>query len=165
MLKKILTVAAALAMSLVSAPAAVAWDEVCMELPFWRVSYRGQFHVVHGFTDGRMPGHYHSERGTVAGLPWELGVDNYRGVADGRISSEWFTAGFSRCVSIRHLPEGTAFFVYVESHLIASFDLCSTHSSNRERYYTQRRRPYSRIWYQGTGQAGSARCDYWKESH
>ena len=172
MLKKILAAAAATALSLPLslplAPAALAWNEVCVKLPFWRAAYVGKFHVVHGFPDepdGRLPGFYYdSDRGVYSGLPHDF-ADDFDRQADGRITSAGISAGFHRCVSIRDLPLRTPFLVYVETTFASAYALCATHSSNPKKYYLRQGRPFLKIWFEATGPDGNPRCDYWKESN
>ena len=170
-LKKILAVAAAFAAAmsllLLPAPAAFAWNEVCVKLPFGQAAYVGRFHVVHGFPDrpdGRLPGYYRDPEEGARQLPGGV-ADDFSRQAAGRITSKNISAGFHTCVPLRDLRLRTPFFVYVQTALFTNHALCATHSSNSKKYYQQQHRPFLKIWFKAVGEFDAPKCEYWKESN
>ena len=161
----VLVLAIALAATASFAPSAGAWDQVCVHMPFWESGYSGDFVVVHGFptAHGRIPNSYYNrETRSYWKLPDGLGA--WHGVrADGAIESGRLTAGFSQCVSIRHLRNGEPFFVFVQPDLGHSAALCAAGSSSPGKWQVQKRGPFRKIWWRATGGAAHPNCDYWKE--
>lgn len=167
MLKKIAALAFALAVTQPLAPSAKAWDEVCVHFPIWKAAFLGNFGVVHGFSTayGRIPNSYHDpDTNSFWKLPDDLG--GWHGIrAGGAIMSGTFGANDTRCVSIRHLPEGEPFFVFVDPDGNPAAALCSTHGSNPNQWYLQQNRPYRKIWWEAGGAVWSPYCNYWRETN
>ena len=168
MFVKKIAVLCAFALSFVFAPAAFAWQQVCMHLPFWQTGFAANFHVVYNFPEesGRIPYYYYDdELRRDNWLPPSVG-ENKNIAAQGQITSGNISVGRSQCVGIRpYIGPGIPFFVYVQTSVFTGYDICSTHSSNPNRWYHQQSRPYSKIWFKATGLAGNPRCEYWKESN
>ena len=166
MLKKI-TAAVVLTLSLTFTPAAVAWDEVCMKLPIWHTWFAADFYVVYDFPaipGGRLP-YYYYDTGRKSNYWLPPGVGDEKSlVAKGRIKSDNIAAGGSKCVSLAPVAQGKPFFVYVQTRVFTGYDLCSTHSSNPEKWYHQTNRPYRQLWYKSTGVAGAPKCEYTHEA-
>lgn len=167
MLKKIAAFAFAFVFAAALSPVrpAAAWDEICVHMP-WGTWYSGKFHVVHDFFtfSGELPGSYQDSSGRhYNGLPKELG-GSYRVRAQGFLSSPSLSVGRSACVSARDIPDGQAFFVYIQADIGAAA-LCSTHHTNPNQWYLQQRRPFRQIWWQVGGGVRNPHCNYWMETN
>ena len=182
MKKTLTTLALSLFLSMLTAPTAVAWDKVCVRLPLGKSWLVPQLHVVSHFPawDTRrniqldhLPGvangesHHNDRSGSRYDydIPSGFGVD--RGVrASGPLKRTGnILAGQSKCLDISDLPNGTAFFAYVSTTFAGGerHALCSTHSSNRFRYYLQTERPYREMWYESWGAEWSPNCEFTHE--
>lgn len=168
----------ALAASFSAAPAAVAWDKVCVRLPLGKAWLVPQLHIISHFPawDTRrnvqldhLPGvangetHVNHEAGSRYDYDLPDGLGGDRGVrASGPfMETGGILAGQSKCLDISGFPDGTAFFAYVSTAFASA--LCETHSSNRFRYYLQTDRPYREMWYEAWGAEWSPNCEFTHE--
>ena len=173
MLKKItsfmLAALTTLTLTLALAPAqnAAAWDEVCVKFPLWRTAFVGRFLVIHNhdFYAGA-PSFVPDRDYPRLSVPILKSVPGprSRGARQALYSGD-FTAGKSRCVSIRHVTNNSSFAVFAQTTWGQATTLCSTHSSNPNIWYNQQQRPYRKIWFEAWGAAGSPRCAYWRETN
>lgn len=171
MLKKIIVSAAFAFAAVLPAPPAVAWDEVCVHFPQWKTWYTGHFSVVHdhSFHKFGMPSHIPDSFNRDLDRDFAVAAPRHtvkRGArpADHALHSDNFGMNSSRCVDIRHIPEGEGFAVYVRTST-GPLAHCATHRSNPDMYYKQAKRPHRKIWWRGTGVAWSPSCHFWRESN
>ena len=172
--------AVSLLLGALAAPGASAWDEVCVNFTGGLID-EGRLYVVHGFPveegDRRFPTSYYDEGGILRHIPAWVHPEGYARRIDpsraaaGRIRSGYGPAGSTKCASIRNLPSGEPFFVYVEYMATRAegrdhfwHARCSTHSSNPDLWYYQQNRPYGRIMFQSTTTT-EAECAYWRETN
>lgn len=179
-IKKCVAVAVVVAAAVVPLRSAHAWDEVCVHLPLWKAWFAAHFHVVHGFQaeppglpsavwEVRDDGEHQSGAHVIPSIADNL--FNRRDLvkrgktAPAQIQSGAIRANQTRCVSIRHLPQGERFFVLVNVHgqHVRPYVYCGLHPSAGHPWYEQTRRPYSKMVYHAWGAVGNPRCEYREE--
>ena len=129
-----------------------------MKLPIWHTWFAADFYVVYDFPatpGGRLPYYYYdTDKNSNYWIPPASAMTSPWSPR-GRIKSANIAAGGSKCVSLAPVAEGKPFFVYVQTRVFTGYDVCSTHSSNPEKWYYQTNRPYRQLWYKSTGAAGA----------
>ena len=178
MLKKIpplmLAVATALALALPPAQNAAAWERVCVHLPFWHAWFSTRFSVVHTFnkTPGKLPNQTFVGRGSNRprfDLPnfgeWTETHPRARPAANRKESSQ-FNVRQTGCVSIKEVPNGEPFFVYITPYLGWRSELCKPHPTNPNPWYEQRdaRGGRAALIFHAWGTTGSPKCAFNRES-
>ena len=159
-------------------PAAVAWDEVCVDFIQSAAWFRGLSQVLYGFdqmpparerqADGDHIYAYEHLRALRSNVfrryePYRKRQYNARGWTD------WgalIDRGQQRCVSIRGIRKGEKFVVYLlpDSTPPHRGIFCETHVSNPNIFYVQQERPpYRKLWYWVWGHASDAKCKFHHE--
>ena len=168
-----------LALTLIPARSAAAWDEVCVHLPLWHSAYVAHVVVAHDY-DFRhsMPRRFPEKppQSLLANDQWKTVWDEYHnapghtvtrrsGDAGKTIHSGKFGVNSHRCVRVRHIRQGHGFAVYVVSAGASAVAHCATDGNTRERYYKQQNRPHRKLWFRATGTDWHPRCHYWRQTN
>ena len=163
----------ALALMLTPTHNAVAWERVCVHLPLWDAWYATRFFVIHTFnkTPGKLPNRVLVGRGTrqnfkLPNFGHLTESDRNARPANGRKSSPQFDVNQTRCESIKDVPNGQPFFVYITPYLGWSSTLCKTHPSNRNPWYEQQNARGGReaLVFHAWGTTGNAKCEFRHEA-
>ena len=170
MLKKTAPIPAAFALAAflsVPAPSALAWEEACVRFPL--VPFTGHLAVAHDFDFARgMPDKIPAR--LKHGLPVMMSAPAHtvggRGrAAETAVHSRLVVSGASRCVSIRHIPEGAGFAVYLHTSSLISGDRvahCSTPKDNPDLWLRQQNNTPRQIYWRAAGFTNPA-CHFWRE--
>lgn len=169
MLKKIIPfIFAALTLALTPTQSASAWERVCVHLPLFDAWYSTRFFVIHTFnkTPGKLPNKVlvsrsgHRPTFNLPNFGHLTESDRNARPAEGRKDSPQFDVNQTRCESIKNVPNGEPFFVYITPYLGWGSSLCETHPSNPNPWYEQQDSRYRDLVYHAWGTTGNAKCAF-----
>ena len=160
-------------------PAAVAWDEVCLDFVAPQVWFTGKFQVLYGFD--QLPPYDGFTRAyeflTGQRYDYLTGKREHGRSKKPIANKEQYMArgwtdwsllmgvGSKRCASIRDIRDGEKFVVFMRLPSQPLVDpnttYCKPHISNPEIFYVQQdRSPYRRLWYRVWGTHDSPKCKF-----